>query len=1157
MSYLRSILDRLPFYGTVLDCVKAGRLPVELTGCAFIHKAHVAACLSKDSGRTLLYIAADEQEAARVLASLKGMGARAHYYPVRDLSFHPLEGRSHEFEHERIDTLCSLLTGECAVVVTVADAAMQLTLPPEQLRDRTARLAVGKTVDVKGVLSALIAGGYERAESVEGAGQFSLRGGIVDFFPTASDQPVRCELWGDEVDTLSYFDPQSQRRTEPVEGGIDIFPAAELTVEHPEILADRVAEVAKALRSPATAAARERLYSEAEALRSGLRPASCDKYVSLICTREATIFDFLPDDCIVMVSELKAVRERARAYSSRLAEEVKSLIEDGVLCKPLSRFATTEGELLSRFEKAIFIDTFAHGGNDAPLRELLSVDARQLPPWDGTVSALCEDISAMLDGGEGVLVFAGAPKAAGSLAEELSETGFKVLRDDAPTALIPGTVIVASGTLPSGFEYPAAKAAVLTWGHTGGYSGAKSGKKSRAHYKKGADISSLSELSAGDYVVHLTHGIGLFGGIVKITTEGVSRDYIKITYSKGDVLYVPVTQLDMVSKYIGAKEDSGVKLSNLGGSDWAKQKSRVRKAVKDIAKELIKLYSERMKAEGYPFDPDTEYQHDFEAKFEYEETDDQLRCIREIKADMERAVPMERLLCGDVGFGKTEVALRAAFKCVVEGRQCAILAPTTILAWQHYQTALRRFEGFPFRVELMSRFRTAKQQDGVISALKKGQVDLLIGTHRIIQKDVQFRDLGLAIIDEEQRFGVAHKEAFKEAFKSVDVLTLSATPIPRTLNMALSGLRDISVLEEAPQDRVPVQTYVMEYDRAVIADAIRRELRRGGQVFYLHNKVGDIESVAGRLREILPDARIGIAHGQMSEQQISSEWRRMIDHETDILLCTTIIESGVDVANANTLIVENADCFGLSQLHQLRGRVGRSPRRAYAYFTFNGRRQLSEIAEKRLSAIREYTEFGSGMKIAMRDLELRGAGNILGGEQSGHLDLVGYDMYMRLLSEAVAEEKGEAVSDKATECTVDLPVEAHIPESYIDSTNLRLDIYRLIADIRGDNDASDVIDELIDRFGEPPASVLGLIKVALVRNRAAMMGISDVKHGAGNILFYLSSIDMQKISAMTAALPGRVMLSAGAKSYLTVKPEKGKSIIDSVAEILDAFAAAV
>ncbi|MBQ2470567.1 MAG: transcription-repair coupling factor, partial [Ruminococcus sp.] len=629
-----------------------------------------------------------------------------------------------------------------------------------------------------------------------------------------------------------------------------------------------------------------------------------------------------------------------------------------------------------------------------------------------------------------------------------------------------------------------------------------------------------------------------------------TKDYIKIDYAKGDVLYVPVTQLDMVAKYIGAQENSRVRLNRLGSGDWQKAKARVKSSVKDIAKELIALYSARMKAKGYAFTGDNEWQRDFEAAFEYEETPDQLTCIREIKHDMERTVPMDRLLCGDVGFGKTEVALRAAFKCVADSKQCALLCPTTILAWQHYQTVTKRFEGYPIRVELLSRFRTAKQQKEVLERLKRGDIDMVVGTHRLVQKDVEFRDLGLAIIDEEQRFGVAQKERFKELVKNVDVLTLSATPIPRTLNMAMSGLRDMSVIEEAPMNRQPVQTYVLEHDNAVIYEAIRREMRRGGQVFYLHNNVETISSCAARIQEAIPDAKIAIGHGKMKENELSEVWRQMLEQEVDILVCTTIIETGVDLPNANTLIIENADCMGLSQLHQLRGRVGRSARRAYAYFTFRRSKVLTEIQQKRLAAIREYTEFGSGFKIAMRDLELRGAGNIMGAQQHGHMESVGYDMYLKLLGEAVSEERGEQKQSADLDCLIDISVDAHIPEYYVESLTLRLDVYRRIADIRTPDDADDVRDELRDRFGEIPPSVLGLIEIALIRNRANALGVYEIRQNEGSLMLYVREIKSPAVADLLISLNGKATLNAGQKPFLSVKCPKGE---DSVAVLKRVF----
>ncbi|MBR5753258.1 MAG: transcription-repair coupling factor, partial [Clostridia bacterium] len=619
-------------------------------------------------------------------------------------------------------------------------------------------------------------------------------------------------------------------------------------------------------------------------------------------------------------------------------------------------------------------------------------------------------------------------------------------------------------------------------------------------------------------------------------------------YAKGDALYVPVTQLDLVSKYIGPKDDtSRVKVNRLGSKEWEKSRSKVRAAVKDMAKELTELYATRLNTPGYAFSPDIDMQSDFERRFEYDETDDQLRCVHEIKRDMERAHPMDRLLCGDVGFGKTEVALRAAFKCIADGKQCAILVPTTILALQHYNTILQRFDGFPVEVEMLSRFRTAAQQKKILDRVRRGNIDVLVGTHRLISKDVEFRDLGLQIVDEEQRFGVAQKEKLKQKFPNVDVLTLSATPIPRTLNMAMSGIRDMSIIEEAPQDRHPVQTFVMEYDPGIVAQAIERELRRGGQVYYLYNNVEGITHCAAKVKELVPEARIGIAHGKMSEEKLSAVWKDLMEGDIDILVCTSIIETGVDIPNVNTLIIENADRYGLSQLHQIRGRIGRSSRRASAYLTFYGGKELTDIAQRRLSAIREYTEFGSGFKIAMRDLELRGAGSILGAQQHGHMEAVGYDMYLKILSEAIEQQKheqGEGTGPEGAakeplpvhrECLVDVQIDAHIPEDYIQSIPHRLSMYRRIADIRTQEDALDVMDELIDRFGSPPPAVEGLIQVALLRNTAASLGIYEITQRGEALLLWWDDIDTKAVARASKKFRGRLMASGGQKSYVTFK----------------------
>ena len=792
------------------------------------------------------------------------------------------------------------------------------------------------------------------------------------------------------------------------------------------------------------------------------------------------------------------------------------------------------------------MDTFTRSLNEVPLKELVQITASQLSTWSGEYAILKDDVEDYMKTGFCCVVFAGTPRGAQALADDLRQDFSADLVQDVP-AITPGKIYVLEGTLSAGMEYPQLKLAIISHAKTG-VSRTRAPKQ-----KKGGHIKNLSDLNVGDYVVHVSHGIGIFEGIVKREIHGVVKDYIKIRYAGTDMLFVPVTQMDLVTKYIGGKEEGIVKLNKLNSAEWAKTRARVKKAVKDMADELIKLYAKREASKGYAFGQDTDWQNDFERRFPYDETDDQLRCIQEIKADMERPVPMDRLLCGDVGFGKTEVAIRAAFKCVMDGKQCAVLVPTTILAWQHYQTFRNRMEGFPVKVDILSRFRTPREQEQVLEELRRGQIDVIIGTHRLVQKDVKFKDLGLCIIDEEQRFGVKHKETFKEMRNNVDVLTLSATPIPRTLNMAMSGIRDMSTIEEAPQDRQPVQTYVMEHDWGILTQAMNKELRRGGQVFYLHNRVDTIDSCAATIQKLIPDAVVVVAHGKMSEEQLSKVWKRLLDHEIDILVCTTIIETGVDVSNCNTLIIEDADRLGLSQLYQIRGRVGRSSRRAFAYLTVTKGKALTDVATKRLEAIREFTTFGSGFRIAMRDLEIRGAGNILGAQQHGHMEAVGYEMYLKMLSDAVAVAKGEKPDTQATECQVDIRIGAHIPEDYIESLPQRIDIYKKIASVENDQDALDITDELIDRFGDPPESVKGLIDVSLLRNKAASLGIKEISQRTDSLLFYPEVVDMEAASRLAANLKGRVMLNAGAKPYLAVRVLKGEKPVDTMRLALDAM----
>ena len=1149
MLFLDSVIRDSKEYKVLYNAIKE-KSRAAVIGVSGVHKANIITALCRDSSVRAFCLAQNEQEAQMLCNDLCAMGMRALVYPKKDFTFITSQIQSHEYEHQRLNVLSHMLDGSYDVIIATLDAAVQYTIPPAVLRSASRVLKPDVEIDLNDFERALILLGYERCDNVEGSGQFSIRGGIIDLFMPDSESPVRIELWGDQIDTINYFDVESQRRTEYCES-IELTPSGEILVGSKTELAAKLRKKAALLRAEKSIKAKETLMKEADQLDAGLSLASYDKFITLVYDRPATLLDYLDADGAVFLSEYKNIRERDRAMTFHEKEELTALFADGVLCRGFETYSLDFASAMDRLLSgaAVFLDTFTHSSYHTELSALVNINARQTSPWTGQSAALIEDLNDIGYRDYAVVILAGTERAAENLEELLREKGIAAEYRSSLSRAEIGHLYVLPGMLSAGFEYPSERFILYTHGAVS--AGRK--KPRRRTPKDGKAVYSLAELNIGEYVVHAIHGIGVYQGIRKMEVQGLLKDYIKIEYAKGDTLYVPVTQLDLVAKYIGPHENTRVKLNRLGSKEWQNSKRRVKAAAKEMAKELIELYTKRMQAEGFAFSGDSEWQHDFEAGFAYEETEDQLRCCDEIKHDMERRAPMDRLLCGDVGFGKTEVALRAAFKCVSDSKQCALLCPTTILAWQHYQTVLSRFDGCPIRVELLSRFRTAAQQREILDQLKHGEIDMIIGTHRLVQKDVAFRDLGLCIIDEEQRFGVAQKEHFKELRKNVDVLTLSATPIPRTLNMAMSGIRDMSVIEEAPQNRHPVQTYVLEHDSAVIHEAIRRELRRGGQVFYLYNKVEGINAKAVRLQQAIPEARIAVGHGKMSEQELSEVWRRMLNQEINVLVCTTIIETGVDLPNANTLIIENADHFGLSQLHQIRGRVGRSPRRAYAYFTYNGAKVLTDIAQKRLTAIREFTQFGSGFRIAMRDLELRGAGNILGAEQHGHMEDVGYDMYLKLLGDAVREEKGEKpVTDDERDCLIDVAVQAHIPDDYIESLTNRLDAYRRIADIRSEDDARDVIDELLDRYGDVPDAVMGLIDIALIRNKAIAMGVYEIRQNDSAILLYMNDVRREEVPRLIAKLPGRAMLSAGAKPYIAVRIKKGEKVVNSLKEIFSA-----
>ena len=1150
MSALTKLLEGSEAYSQLKNAIGKGSLPLGALGLTNIHKAHIVSSLCADTRRKGLVVMPDEASATKLCEDLKAFGLNALLYPERDFAFNGAEIRSHEYEQRRIKALAGMLDLSADAVVCSAQALIQRTIPPEALKRFSLVLKKGESVPLERVVETLVACGYTRFDMVEGVGQFSVRGGILDLFSPDEEQPVRIEFWGDTVDSMSRFDISSQRRNSSLDL-IRIMPSTEIVFSSEEELAKKIEAFCATLKGKGSRAVKENLEKDIERLKTGVKLNNEDKYLPLAYEEEATILSYIDENYLFYICDSSAVKDRVQNSNKLLNEEIKAYLREGVLCKGLDKYQLTFAELSAEYEKkpTLFLDNFARGSFDVPVKELVSFTASALPAWNGRLDVLVEDLAPILRKKSKTVVFAGTDKNAKSLAEDLENEGIPAIYFMlTPNELPQGRVCVLSGALSSGFSYPSEGIYVFSYNRAATLAGKKQRK---ARFKKGQGIHSLDELKTGDYIVHRMYGIGIFDGIKKLENGQVTKDYIKIKYAKGDVLYLPVTQLDLVSKYIGPHDDSGktVKLNRIGTGDWEKTKKKVRTAVKDMADELIKLYSKRLNSKGFAFSPDIDMQSDFERRFAYDETPDQLRAADEIKGDMEKPYPMDRLLCGDVGFGKTEVALRAAFKCVADGKQCAILVPTTILALQHYKTIQSRFEGFPVEVEMLSRFRTATEQKKIKSALKRGSIDILVGTHKLISKDVEFKDLGLLIIDEEQRFGVAQKERLKEKFPLVDVLTLSATPIPRTLNMAMTGIRDMSVIEEAPQDRHPVQTYVLEHDMGVLCEAMEKELRRGGQVYYLFNNVEQIDRKAAEIKELLPEARVETAHGKMAEDELSERWRALLEGQIDILVCTTIIETGVDVPNCNTLIIENADRLGLAQLHQIRGRVGRSSRRASAYFTFKRGKELTEIAQKRLEAIREYTEFGSGFKIAMRDLEIRGAGSILGAAQHGHLEAVGYDMYLELLGEAVSEEKGEASTVKKKECLIDLQIDAYIPEDYIGSIPQRLDIYRRIADIMSAEDVVDVCDELKDRYGEIPQAVEGLIDISLMRNTATGYGIYEIGQKGEKILLYMNDIPTTLVLNLSAQLRGRIGVSDFGKKYISVKALPDQQPLDTLREI--------
>ncbi len=1129
------------------------KLPVLLTGlsdgakCAF----YVALALDykrKRGGKTLL-IVPDEASGFLCEKVFAECGLSACVYPYRDFNFSRVSA-SHSYEHERLAFLDKALSGESDIYIATPDAALQYTVPRQKLKQRTVSIKAGGELPLTELTEKLVMLGYNRCDMVEGEGQFSVRGGICDIFPPKYEKPIRIEYFGDEIDRIAVFDVITQR-AEAMLDSLLLTPGREIVIGD-EQRTSLVEIITKQLARKIPEKTKQELACELEALKSGTDIGCADKYISAVYPERECMLDYFGEDTLLIVSELNAVNDRIKSYDFQNKEAIEAMLESGAVAGAYAFY----GKCIDDFNyfasnhATLYCNTFVSSIDR--LAGMFNIRCKQNVSYKENLPLLLEDLEHYIASGYTVNILTENETVSRKMCEVLLDSSIASTVSGEPKAGIPNFL---SGINLPGFELPSSKYVCLSM-YSSMFSAGRviNAKRRRASKKTNAQkINSHAELEIGDYIVHESHGVGRYCGISTVTMGGVTNDYIQIEYSGDGKLYLPCTQLDKVSKYTGASAESGnVKLSKLGGSDWTKAKNKAKASAKEMAKELIALYAERMRRKGIAFDEDDAFQQEFESAFEYEETDGQLEAAREIKDDMERGVPMERLLCGDVGYGKTEVALRAAFKAVRSGYQVAILVPTTVLAFQHYQTILARMRGFPVTVDMLSRFRKPAEQRETVKKLRRGETDILVGTHRLLSKDIEFKKLGLVIVDEEQRFGVAQKEKLKSLVKDVDVLTLTATPIPRTLNMAMSGIRDMSVLDEPPVDRLPVQTYVLEYDEGIVNEAIKKELRRGGQVFYLHNRVDTLPEIADRLAQSNPEAVIAVAHGQMDKEELSDIWREMLEGKIDILVCTTLIESGVDVPNANTLIIDDAERYGLAQLHQIRGRVGRSGRRAYAYLTYKRGTVLKEVAEKRLAAIRDFTEFGSGFRVAMRDMEIRGAGNMLGSEQHGQIESVGYDLYMKLLSEAVLEEKGEMPRPKP-ECAVSLNVDAYIPEKYIRSTAQRIDAYKKIASIETEDDMYDVYDELADRYGVLPRQANILLQISLIRAMGSTCGFDRIEKNNALVLFYTKAYDFDLWKQLIAAYKGRMFLSAGVNPYVSLKIADNAKLLDEILELLKKY----
>ncbi len=1163
METLFAPLGELEEYDQLIRGIKQGEFPVQLIGCMDTQESHMIYGTGRDK-RIRLVITHNEVRAKELVEDLKIYDHDVMYYPAKDFIFYSADVHGQAIVKERLKVIKRLLEKEPLTVVTTLDGGMDYCLPFERYQENRIHVAEEEILDLEQFKKNLVAIGYENTGQVQKEGEFSVRGGIIDVFPLTEECPYRIELWGDEVDGIRRIDVESQRSVETV-SEIEIYPATEIFLEEDRIL-EGMHRMEEEMQTCVRQFEEEGKKEEASRLRQSVANfretyevyhglVNLESYVSYFTKNVSSFFDYFKgEDVCVYLDEPARCIEKGEAVEYEFRESMVSRLEKGYILPGQMEVLFSLPVLLKKLSELplILMTALDMKVKEFNVRHKYNFQIQAAPSYNNNFSLLAKDILRLKKNGYRVLVLSASGTRAERLCQDLQDYEIPAFYSrDLSHELLPGEVMISKGTLRKGFEYPNLRFVVMTEGDI--FGGVKKKRKKRVKRYEGAAIHSFNDLKIGDYVVHENHGLGIYEGIEKIEVDHITKDYLKVAYAGGSNLYIPATSLEVLQKYAGSDATKVPKLNKLNSPEWKKTKTRVKGAVKEIAQELVDLYAKRQAKQGHAFEKDTVWQREFEEVFPYEETEDQLRAIEDTKKDMESVKAMDRLICGDVGYGKTEIAIRAAFKAVMDGKQVAVLVPTTILAGQHYNTFVQRMRDYSVEVGMLSRLRTPKENRETVEKLRKGAIDIVIGTHRLLAKDVVYKDLGLLIVDEEQRFGVTHKEKLKQLKNDIDVLTLTATPIPRTLHMSLVGIRDMSVLEEPPVDRMPIQTFVMEKNDEIVREAILRELGRGGQVYYVYNRVANMDIIAGEVQKLVPEAIVAYAHGQMNERELERTMFAFVNGEIDVLVSTTIVETGLDIPNVNTIIIDEADKLGLSQLYQLRGRVGRSNRTAYAFLMYKRDKMLKEVAEKRLAAIKEFTELGSGFKISMRDLEIRGAGNLLGARQHGHMEAVGYDLYCKMLNEAVKRLKGEKVENDEFETNIDLKMDAFIPADYIPNEFQKLDVYKRIAEIETEPERDDMVDELIDRFGEPPQSVCNLLEIALLKAKAHDAYITAIVEKANQIritMFPQAKVATDKIPDLLAAYQGKLRFVPETTPYF-VYQQKEEPLLRQLSELVN------